>query len=78
MSTRRSPASLLLLSTLLAGCAVTPILRTPDPLDPATQRLDEQHLEIHQMHHRMATEAHEAAVRLHELMATPPPPAAVP
>jgi hypothetical protein len=74
MVTPRALASLVLLSTLLSGCAVTRILRAPDPVDSATQNLQEQHLEVHLMHHGMHLEAHEAAVRLLEQMASPPPP----
>jgi hypothetical protein len=67
-------ALLLLLPTLLGGCAVTRVLQGPDPMDPALQTMHEQHLEIHQWHHQIAVEAHEAATRLHEQMASPPPP----
>jgi hypothetical protein len=70
------PFAFLLLSPLLAGCVFSHPLRVPDPSALRQQSEAEEHLEVHLMHHRMALEAHEAAVRLNELGApTPAPPA---
>jgi hypothetical protein len=62
-----------LFSALLGGCALGGVLRTPAPLVMIDEGDPQGHLEIHRMHHRMAIEAHEAAVRAHQEMLPPPP-----
>jgi len=66
-------ASLFALSSVLGGCALTSVLRPPDPLDPVVeQTLHDQHKEIHRQHHEAAMAAHAEAVRLHQEMVPPP------